>query len=36
MLSLFQELQIGIGFTPVISVLGVYILLSLLKDRLVQ
>lgn len=36
MLSLFQELQIGIGFTPVISVLGVYILLSLLKDRLIQ
>lgn len=36
MLCLLQKLQIGIGFTLVISVLGVYILLSLLKDRLVQ
>lgn len=35
MLRLFQKLQIGIGFTPVICVLGVYVLLSLLKDRLV-
>jgi uncharacterized membrane protein YiaA len=36
MLSLLQKLQIGIGFTFTISVLGVYILLSLLKDRLVK
>ena len=36
MLSLFQKLQVGIGFTLIIGVLGVYILLSLLKDRLVQ